>query len=266
MSSNIKEHVQQLDTALSKQKDAWAAWRDAATKARFAAVMGSAISRNLRESSTWTIKESLDSNDDYTSALQAVRSEHQREALQTATQQHIAWLLKEVEKGIQGDLEGVDSNFTLSGNIADANAAVEAAKAAHEETAAELQSQLTALRTAAEQLSTRSAVLSKNRQAAQNLHTEQLAFITDKVSALNFCDKARDEVTKAMQDRKRDWAGEARSLFKNREYKGLVDERKAIEIDTLDKIKRWHEEIKEVDKNMTTLEREREEARRLFGH
>ena len=37
MSSNIKEHVQQLDTALSKQKDAWAAWRDAATKARFAA-------------------------------------------------------------------------------------------------------------------------------------------------------------------------------------------------------------------------------------
>ena len=88
MSSNIKEHVQQLDTALSKQKDAWAAWRDAATKARFAAVMGSAMSRNLRESSTWTIKESLDSNDDYTSALQAVRSEHQREALQTATQQH----------------------------------------------------------------------------------------------------------------------------------------------------------------------------------
>ena len=39
MSSNIKEHVQQLDTALSKQKDAWAAWRDAATKARFAAAI-----------------------------------------------------------------------------------------------------------------------------------------------------------------------------------------------------------------------------------
>ena len=60
---SLQASVAGLKDSLKRERAAWASWRDYAEKAHLAAVMGRALPRHCRESSDWTLDDSLKSDD-----------------------------------------------------------------------------------------------------------------------------------------------------------------------------------------------------------
>ena len=118
MSAGLLDSVDGLPRSPDRERSAWAAWRDHAVKARFSAVMGTLLSRNMRPSTDWDIRSTVHGNDELTHALWgAAGSPAAYDTLHKLVVEHCEWCLQESESGIlPGIREGVDPHFSLFGS------------------------------------------------------------------------------------------------------------------------------------------------------
>ena len=232
MSAGLLDSVDSLQRSLDRERDAWAAWRDHAVKARFSAVMGTLLSRNLRPSTDWDIRSTVTDNDELSHAMWgATGSPAAYDALHNLICEHLEWLLQESEAGItRGIREGVDPQFSLFDSRTQSEGLARAEQE-RDEALAEIQAQLAIVRSEAEAFeSSRATVgMAGSRHKVQKAHDEQLTFIKGKAGELAFADRAALEISSDIAKLKSNWTERACLLFSSFDYLAKAKERKAIE-------------------------------------
>ena len=235
MSRTVSSALADLRAGLTEVSGAWAAWREAAYKARLSAVMGPSLSRHLSYSDEYSASDSIRSDpwlrrivDEATSVFPD---------LHAAIVSHLDWVVSESRNGLIEDLTRVDPNFTLHVSEAAIDDTVERLRMEHSRVESQLQTKLDAVKAEADALiSTRGATgMSKSRMRTIDDHDSQIKFVSAKASQLAFCDRARSEVESAVQSLKDSHGnadgGSRRALYQSDEFSELQAEIKRINTD-----------------------------------
>ena len=232
MPAGLLDSVDSLEHSLQRERGAWAAWRDHAVKARFSAVMGTSLSRNLRPSASWDIRGAVTSNDELSHALWGTTGcQTSYDNLQTLICEHLGWCLTEAEAGIvAGIREGVDPDFSLFDSRSQSEGLAKAEQE-REETIALIEAKLAEVRSEAEAFeSSRATVgMAGSRHRVQKLHSDQLTFIKGKAGELAFADRAALEISSGIAALKANWTERASLLFSSTVYIAAAKERRLID-------------------------------------
>ena len=112
MSRTVTSAVADLRSTLIEVREAWAAWRDTASNARFSAVMGPSLSRHLRFSDEYSAADSVHS--DVALRREIDKASRAAPGLMSAVEKHIEWVVETARESIREDLTLLDPNFTLN--------------------------------------------------------------------------------------------------------------------------------------------------------
>ena len=182
LSQGLATACSALSPALKEYRGAWATWRRSAENARLAAVMGSVVQPYMRQSN-WDESLSLTSDSAYQDCLIRVSELDidAADALDQAVQDHISWLMRELESGAVARLEALvrpssDGVVELAGS-ATAKAALADAKAETKRLESDLKAHIETIEREVKDLEFRlSDGMSKTRQQVIDLHAHQTRY------------------------------------------------------------------------------------------
>ena len=89
----------------------WAHRVSTANKSYLAAVMGPSLTRSCRESAEWSISEGVENDTELMTLVKRARAKAPE--LQTAIEDHIRWVSREIDGGICKEISKFQPYFTL---------------------------------------------------------------------------------------------------------------------------------------------------------
>ena len=181
--TRLHNSVTELDTATAH-------WRRNAENAHLAAVMGPSLRRHCRQSSSYSVRDSILADRVVMSSLSSLSQSGQEIAL-LAIEGHVTWTLDTIESSIAKDINAVNPNFDLDTHVDVYDREIRDIEAETQETIKSLESMLKDLADATEELaSTQGSGMSVHRQTIIRTHQSQTEYITQAVVEMNFCDEA----------------------------------------------------------------------------
>ena len=230
MSRSVTSAVADLRSTFSDLSGAWAACRDTAESV-LAAVMGSAISRQLRFSDDYSAAESIRGDTRLTREIAKVSAVSPE--LHSAVEEHLEWVIDGAREGIMADLVRHDPKFTE--NVDQMEARIAQAKANQQRLLLEVETKIKAIETEAEALTATRGVsgMSSRRRKVIEDHAEQMDFVTRKANNIAFCAKAKLETDREMEVLKSSHVGEAKNLYHSVAYTNLQSVTKKIGTDRM---------------------------------
>ena len=179
-----------LQTSVTELNVATAHWRRNVANAHLAAVMGPSLRRHCRQSSSYSVRESILTDRVVMSSLSTFSQCDQEIAL-LAIEGHVTWTLDTIESSIAKDINDVNPNFDLDTHVEVYDREIRDIEAETQQTIKSLESMLKDLADATEELaSTQGSGMSVHRQTIISTHQSQTEYITQAVVEMNFCDEA----------------------------------------------------------------------------
>ena len=229
MARNLSTTLSDLDSAITAEHNAWAAFAGYAQNAHLAAVMGPSLLRHLRPSSEWDIASAMST--DQALQRELLLAQVHAPGLQVAIEEHIRWTVQEIEDGIVDDIRNHNPAFVITANPTETREA-RAARTAHGAAAALTPTRLAAVRTEANALVSARGVagVTKSRQSVIDTHADQTSVIERQATHLAFGDKALASIEREIDNLKSSFGPtqDARDFFKGSTYKGLGKERSTV--------------------------------------
>ena len=105
-----------LQTSVTELNVATAHWRRNAANAHLAAVMGPSLRRHCRQSSSYSVRDSILADRVVMSSLSSLSQSGQEIAL-LAIEGHVVWTLDTIESSIAKDIKDVRPDFDLDTHI-----------------------------------------------------------------------------------------------------------------------------------------------------
>ena len=211
MSMSVTDRYTQSQTRLHKSvtelDTATALWRRNAANAHLAAVMGPSLRRHCRQSSSYSVRDSILADRVVMSSLSTLSQSEQEIAL-LAIEGHVTWTLDTIESSITEDIKGVNPGFGIDTHVDVYDQEIKDIEAETRQTIKSIEDQLKVLSETTEELvSGQGSGVSAHRQTIIDTHKHQTEFITQQVESMSFCDGARDELATESNLLRQTWTG-----------------------------------------------------------
>ena len=196
-----------LQNSVTELNVATAHWRRNAANAHLAAVMGPSLRRHCRQSSSYSVRDSILADRVVISSLSTLDQSEQEIAL-LAIEGHVTWTLDTIESSITKDIKGINPDFDIDTHIEVYDQEIRDIETDTQKPIESLESMLKNLSDVTEELtSVQGSRMSVHRQTIIKTHESQTEYITQAVGKMNFCDEARSELTEESQKLRLNWAG-----------------------------------------------------------
>ena len=183
-----------LRASMQRLTNAWAHRVSTANKSYLAAVMGPSLTRSCRESAEWSISEGVENDSELMTLVKRARSKAPE--LQTAIEDHIRWVSREIEGGICREICAWQPDFTLDPDrVDDAVDHLAAGSLEFNKDVVDLEDQVAEaqrlLKEMEKGLTHRNSASSVIRAKVIQSYEDQMKHILSEAAKLVFCDKAQ---------------------------------------------------------------------------
>ena len=225
MSMSVTDRYTQSQTRLhnsvTELNVATALWRRNAANAHLAAVMGPSLRRHCRQSSSYSVRDSILADRVVMSSLSTLSQSEQEIAL-LAIEGHVTWTLDTIESSITVDIKDANPGFGIDTHVGVYDQEIKDIEAETQQTIKSIEDQLKVLSETTEELvSGQGSGVSAHRQTIIDTHTHQTEFITQQVESMSFCDGARDELTAESNLLRQTWTGRKSDYWESPAVKSI---------------------------------------------